>query len=153
MSLEIAVQDRIEPITVADGRILDERQTLAVLLHVREGLTGDKLAKAAGYSSQATVMGFLRSNLGRMGVQVAARTVLADASAIGVRVTIELAQKAKSEKVRLDAAIALMDRAGLAPQPQGQSQAIGNKGGISINIVMPGQTAEGQALDITPDQG
>lgn len=144
-----------EIVTTDDGRTLTAQQSAAVLIHVRDGLKGRDLAKAAGYASEQTVNGFLRSELGRAGVQAAARIVLAQAGAIGLQVVVELAQKSKSDKVRLDAAIQLMQGAGLVsvdprqpgtrPPSQGQ--------GISISINLSGSKQDAPALvDVTPDE-
>lgn len=138
-----------------DGRTLDPRQSAAVLLHVRDGLTGTALAKAAGYSSDQTVNGFLRSELGRLGVQAAARTVLAEAGAIGLQVVVKLAKGAKSEKVRLGAAELLMRGAGLiAEDGQGRAGRPQAGTGISISISMDGaRPADRQGMiDVSPEQ-
>jgi hypothetical protein len=141
-------------VTLDDGRSLDSRQSAAVLMHVRDGLKGSALAKAAGYSSEATVNGFLRSELGRMGVQAAARIVLADAGAVGLQTVIKLAKGAKSEKVKLDAAELLMRGAGLITE---DGQAKGGKlpagTGISISISLNGAKPQEQQgiIDVTPE--
>lgn len=141
-------------VTLDDGRSLDERQSAAVLLHVRDGLKGSALAKAAGYASEATVNGFLRSDLGRMGVQAAARIVLADAGAIGVQTVIKLAKGAKSEKVQLDAAELLMRGAGLITEDrQAQGSRLPPGTGISISISMNGaRPQERELIDISPSE-
>lgn len=151
MDAQIIPFEPPQRVTLDDGRILDTRQSAAVLLHVRDGLKGKALAKAAGYSSDQTLNGFLRSELGRLGVQAAAKLVLADAGAIGVKVALELAQKAKSEKVRLDAAMTLMDRAGLAAAEPRQGQQQQAKGGISISFVM--QPKDDGLIDVSPGEG
>lgn len=151
MKDQIATLEDVELIRLDDGRILDERQSAAIILFLTRGMKGKALAKAAGYASETTVRRFFETEVGRAGLAAASLKLLPQAGAIGLSVAMQLAQTAKSEKVRLDAAMTLMDRAGLGvADPRNAGKPSGSNG-VSINISLTPKQAG--LIDVTPATG
>ena len=91
---------------------LDTRQQYAVELYVEGTLSNEQIAQAAGYSSTSALNVFLRSRRGQEAVRraVSKATILASAKALGT--VLRLAESAKNERVKLDAALAVLDNVG-----------------------------------------
>lgn len=138
-----------EPYTLADGTQLDERQTRACILHATEDLTHEQIAHQAGYASGPACSRWLRSARGREGVELALRQHLLEGARIGLQQALWTVRKAKSERLRWEAAQDLMDRAQLKEaEPDDGSRRAGS---LSININVNGDEHDDRTIDITPE--
>ena len=132
---ELLTIDDVTEITLQDGTVLDTRQALALQLRATTGLHIDAIAEQAGYSSRSTCSAFLRSDRGKMGLQVAIRQHLLDGARVGLQAMVKLATSAKSENVRQLAAADLLDRAGYKASDDAAPVSTGNRDvNISINL-------------------
>lgn len=114
------------------------------------------IAKAVGYANAASVRTFLRSDRGRQAVLEAVKSDR-DMFAPRALATLQaLANKAKNERVRLDAALAILEALGIlgdkATQDQQQlerpADAATRPVSVTINI---GPHADAQASHVTLD--
>lgn len=130
--------------------------SVAVRLFVLTKMTQSEIAEAAGYASASSVASLLASDTGKEAVRVETIATLAHAGAIGLRTLLDLAQHAKSEKVRREAASDLLDRAGVRTEgPVG-----GGPGGrqliIQINVDRDAEertlanVVDGEAIELAP---
>ncbi len=142
--------DVIENIVLADGVVLDQRQSAAILLHIETDMTQVQIAEQVGYCNQSALSGFLRSDRGREGVQLAIRQHLLDGARIGLQTMVKLARSAKSENVRQMAAADLLDRAGFKPDEHGRGPSHGAAREVNIQINMP--SGEREIVTVNPDQ-
>ena len=144
MSLPVHIES-LEPITLGDGIVLDERQTRAAAMAAQGEFTLEEIAEATGYSSASNVSRFLTSTRGREAVEVAVRQLFLADAVLGLNTLRKLAKSAKSELVRLQAADRLVER-GLGPVPQGQQQA-STPSSVSISINLGGHEPSGITIE------
>lgn len=143
----------LAPISLKDGAQLDPRQSLACRIAATGEFSQSQIAEQCGYSSQAVVSNFLRSDRGKEGTEIALRELLIVAGKLGLKQALWTVQRAKSERLRWEAAVDLMNRAGLAEQADAKRAA--GSGGVSISINLPDVsqprdvTIEGTSSDVT----
>lgn len=144
--------DAIGPATLPDGTELDARQNVAATLSALTDLTNAEIAKLAQYSERQAVSRFLNSELGMRAVRAKLISHTVRAGKIGLRETIRLAQYAKSENVRQQAAAKLIDVARLEAEVEAGPSNTGagaREVSISINLTGPSEpkdvTIEGKA--------
>lgn len=142
----------LQQITLDDGTKLTQKQSIAVYLHVTTDLTLKEIAELAGYKDHAGVSVALRSKNGVAARELVQTEQMFRAGEIGLVVCLELARGARSEKVRLDAAVQLMDRAAAArPSVSGGARASGVN--IQINVDQGNKVSAHEALagEVVPD--
>lgn len=114
------------PAIIEPPRPMHERLVDAIVI---DGLAVAEAAKVAGYSSPSAAYNALRRDSTREYRDQLVASRLADLSSVAVDALERLVSGAKSEKVRLDAAVAILDRTGHAP-----GKIHGPLGGINIQI-------------------
>lgn len=139
-----------ENIVLKDGTELDARQTAACFLKASQpDLSYRQIAAQCGYSSETTAWTFLNSRRGQEGCVLAATSLIREYGLLGLQTAKTLATKAKSEKVRLEAALTLMDRAGLTLDHKDARKGAGGDGNVSINISLTDAHAQHSGDTIT----
>lgn len=140
--------DHFAQITLNSGEKLTPQQSAAVTLLATTDLTKVEIAKQAGYHNDASLRRFLTSDKGRAGGRIALLEHTSEAGALGLRTLKALATKAKSEKVRYDAAAKLVDLAGIKHVAEEQQSSVNGRE-VSINISI-GQNGKSEERDVTP---
>lgn len=98
---------------------LTDRERNLVALMVQNGWTVKQAADSAGFSSAAGAYQAWRREAVQQAFFQASQLALKDSVPVAIATLKSLATKAKSEKVRLEAAATILDRSGHGVQAQG----------------------------------
>jgi hypothetical protein len=140
--------EAVTPITVNDTK-LTEQQTAAVMLEATGEYTHEQIAEQTGYSGRTAVQRFLSSDRGKEGVQIALEQRILSNQNIALNTILALATGARSEKIRLEAAIALRDEGRRLRGEEGASRGRGGSVNVQINLAQPGKE-QGETIELSP---